>query len=353
MNYEERITKFKKSLEHPFLVAEIGDLFYLLGFQGSTGFLLVFPDDTPIFFCDGRYTTQAQEEIKVKVGIHEFKNEVTRIIKEVISSNGYQKLLIEDSLRVGFYERLKDQGLEVIPISSPSRQMRMIKEEEEIEEIKKAVEISEQALKKIIPLFREGVKEKDAALELDYQMRLLGGDEIAFPTIIAGGKRSALPHARPSSYSFKDNDWAIVDWGARVGGYCADLTRVVTIGKVDSHFHQLLKMAEEAQCLAETIIKEGIRAEEVDKVVRNFFKEKKVEEHFTHSLGHGVGIEIHEDPRLGPKSETILKKGMVVTVEPGIYFPNWGGIRLENLIVVQEEGNEILDSLPLVFGEED
>ncbi len=353
MNYEERITKFKKSLEHPFLVAEIGDLFYLLGFQGSAGFLLVFPDRKPVFFCDGRYTTQAQEEIKAEVEIQEFKDEVTKIIKETLSNNDYQKLLVENSLGVGFYERLKNQGLEVVPLPSSSHQMRMVKEEEEIEEIKKAVKISEEALQKVIPLFRVGVKEKDVALELDYQMRLLGGDEIAFPTIIAGGKRTALPHARPSSYSFKDNDWAIVDWGARVGGYCADLTRVVAIGKVDPYFHQLLQTVEEAQRLAETIIKEGIKAKEADEAVRNFFKEKKFEEHFTHGLGHGVGIEVHEDPRLNPKSETILKKGMVVTVEPGIYFPNWGGIRLENLIVVQEEGNEILDSLPLLLGEED
>lgn len=349
MNHKKRMAQLKEDLEHPFLVTEREDLFYLLGFQGSTGFLLVFPDKTPVFFCDGRYATQAKEEIKLEVEIQEFRDEITKNIKEAVSGNGYQKLLVEDSLKIRFYELLKNQGLEVAPVSSPSRQMRMIKDEEEIEEIKKAVRISEEALKKVRSLFREGVKEKDMALELDYQMRLLGGEETAFPTIVAGGKRSALPHARPSSYSFKDNDWAIVDWGARVNGYCADLTRVIAIGEVDSRFYQLLRIVEKAQQLAETIIKEGVKAKEVDKVVRSFFKEEKVEEYFNHSLGHGVGIEIHEDPRLGPKSEDILKKGMVVTVEPGIYFPDWGGIRLENLVVVQEEGNKILDSLPLLL----
>jgi len=349
MNHKKRMAQLKEDLEHPFLVTEREDLFYLLGFQGSTGFLLVFPDKTPVFFCDGRYATQAKEEIKLEVEIQEFRDEITKNIKEAVSGNGYQKLLVEDSLKIRFYELLKNQGLEVAPVSSPSRQMRMIKDEEEIEEIKKAVRISEEALKKVRSLFREGVKEKDMALELDYQMRLLGGEETAFPTIVAGGKRSALPHARPSSYSFKDNDWAIVDWGARVNGYCADLTRVIAIGEVDSRFYQLLRIVEKAQQLAETIIKEGVKAKEVDKVVRSFFKEEKVEEYFNHSLGHGVGIEIHEGPRLGPKSEDILKKGMVVTVEPGIYFPDWGGIRLENLVVVQEEGNKILDSLPLLL----
>lgn len=349
MNHKKRMAQLKEDLEYPFLVTEREDLFYLLGFQGSTGFLLVFPDKTPVFFCDGRYATQAKEEIKLEVEIQEFRDEITKNIKEAVSGNGYQKLLVEDSLKIRFYELLKNQGLEVTPVSSPSRQMRMIKDEEEIEEIKKAVRISEEALKKVRSLFREGVKEKDMALELDYQMRLLGGEETAFPTIVAGGKRSALPHARPSSYSFKDNDWAIVDWGARVNGYCADLTRVIVIGEVDSRFYQLLRIVEKAQQLAETIIKEGVKAKEVDKVVRSFFKEEKVEEYFNHSLGHGVGIEIHEDPRLGPKSEDILKKGMVVTVEPGIYFPDWGGIRLENLVVVQEEGNKILDSLPLLL----
>lgn len=349
MNHKKRMAQLKEDLEYPFLVTEREDLFYLLGFQGSTGFLLVFPDKTPVFFCDGRYATQAKEEIKLEVEIQEFRDEITKNIKEAVSGNGYQKLLVEDSLKIRFYELLKNQGLEVAPVSSPSRQMRMIKDEEEIEEIKKAVRISEEALKKVRSLFREGVKEKDMALELDYQMRLLGGEETAFPTIVAGGKRSALPHARPSSYSFKDNDWAIVDWGARVNGYCADLTRVIAIGEVDSRFYQLLRIVEKAQQLAETIIKEGVKAKEVDKVVRSFFKEEKVEEYFNHSLGHGVGIEIHEDPRLGPKSEDILKKGMVVTVEPGIYFPDWGGIRLENLVVVQEEGNKILDSLPLLL----
>lgn len=349
MNHKKRMAQLKEDLEYPFLVTEREDLFYLLGFQGSTGFLLVFPDKTPVFFCDGRYATQAKEEIKLEVEIQEFRDEITKNIKEAVSGNGYQKLLVEDSLKIRFYELLKNQGLEVAPVSSPSRQMRMIKDEEEIEEIKKAVRTSEEALKKVRSLFREGVKEKDMALELDYQMRLLGGEETAFPTIVAGGKRSALPHARPSSYSFKDNDWAIVDWGARVNGYCADLTRVIVIGEVDSRFYQLLRIVEKAQQLAETIIKEGVKAKEVDKVVRSFFKEEKVEEYFNHSLGHGVGIEIHEDPRLGPKSEDILKKGMIVTVEPGIYFPDWGGIRLENLVVVQEEGNKILDSLPLLL----
>ena len=349
MNHKKRMAQLKEDLEYPFLVTEREDLFYLLGFQGSTGFLLVFPDKTPVFFCEVRYATQAKEEIKLEVEIQEFRDEITKNIKEAVSGNGYQKLLVEDSLKIRFYELLKNQGLEVAPVSSPSRQMRMIKDEEEIEEIKKAVRISEEALKKVRSLFREGVKEKDMALELDYQMRLLGGEETAFPTIVAGGKRSALPHARPSSYSFKDNDWAIVDWGARVNGYCADLTRVIAIGEVDSRFYQLLRIVEKAQQLAETIIKEGVKAKEVDKVVRSFFKEEKVEEYFNHSLGHGVGIEIHEGPRLGPKSEDILKKGMVVTVEPGIYFPDWGGIRLENLVVVQEEGNKILDSLPLLL----
>jgi len=276
MNYKKRVTELKEGLEYPFLVTEIEDLFYLLGFQGSAGFLLVFPDRVPIFFCDGRYITQAKEEIASEVEIQEFRNEITKNIKEAVSSNGYQRLLVEDSLRIRFYEHLKNQSLEVVPISSPSRQMRMIKDEEEIEEIKKAVRASEEALKKVRPLFREGVKERDMALELDYQMRLLGGEEVAFSTIIAGGKRSALPHARPSSCSFKDNDWAIVDWGARVNGYCADLTQVIALGKVDSCFYQLLQTVEEAQQLAENIIKEGIKAREVDGEVRNFFKEKRL-----------------------------------------------------------------------------
>ena len=276
MNYKKRVAELKEGLEYPFLVTEREDLFYLLGFQGSVGFLLIFPDRVPIFFCDGRYTTQAKEEIKLKVEIQEFRNEITKNIKEAVSGNGYQKFLVEDSLKIGFYEHLKNQSLEVVPIPSPSRQMRMIKDEEEIEEIKKAVRVSEEALKKVRPLFREGVKEKDVALELDYQMRLLSGEEVAFSTIIAGGKRSALPHARPSPYSFKDNDWAIVDWGARVNGYCADLTRIIALGKIDSCFYQLLQTVEEAQQLAENIIKEGIKAREVDGEVRNFFKEKRL-----------------------------------------------------------------------------
>ena len=154
------MAQLKEDLEYPFLVTEREDLFYLLGFQGSTGFLLVFPDKTPVFFCDGRYATQAKEEIKLEVEIQEFRDEITKNIKEAVSGNGYQKLLVEDSLKIRFYELLKNQGLEVAPVSSPSRQMRMIKDEEEIEEIKKAVRISEEALKKVRSLFREGVKEK-------------------------------------------------------------------------------------------------------------------------------------------------------------------------------------------------
>lgn len=345
--FEKRLERLRKMLEAPLLVLSPGNLFYLSGFRGSLGFLLVPPEGKPFFFCDGRYVTQSREELGVEAEIVEFDQDVVESICDVLSSLRLGCLLVEDVASVHFARRFEEKKCPVSFVPSPVYTLRAVKDEEEIQIIRRAIALAEAAFWKVTPLIREGVEERDIAVELEYQMRKLGGEAIAFPTIVASGKRSALPHARPTTCKVKKGEWVLIDWGVRVDGYCADLTRVVPVGEVTSScFREAFLVLCEAQSVALSHIREGVEAGFVDRKVREFLEERRFAQYFTHSLGHGVGIDVHEEPKLSSKSTTMLRSGMVVTVEPGIYIPEWGGLRLEHMVLVTEHGCMPLDTLP-------
>ncbi|MGC8777171.1 MAG: M24 family metallopeptidase [Candidatus Caldatribacteriaceae bacterium] len=345
MDRKKRIENLTKSLKLPFLVTHPADLFYLSGFTGSMGFLLLFPSGEAVFLCDGRYTTQAKEELEIPAQILEFRHQVTAKIAEKIKERAGKELLVDERVSLSFFRSLEKEGLLPVSLTSPVRTLRMKKDPQEMATIKKALEISERAFERILPFLKPGVREKDVAIELDYQMRTLGG-EVAFPTIVAAGKRTALPHAHPSSERFNKESWVLIDWGACFAGYCADLTRTVYLGnRKDGEFQRIFRWVSDAQKIARDHLKEGALACQIDEVVRKFLSQGKIESYFTHGLGHGVGIEIHEEPALNSQSQTVLAENMVVTVEPGVYFPEWGGIRLESMVVIQKDGCITLDRL--------
>ncbi|MEN3202695.1 MAG: Xaa-Pro peptidase family protein [Atribacterota bacterium] len=348
--FKERLERLQKMLEAPLLVLSLGNLFYLSGFRGSLGFLLVLPEGKPFFFCDGRYVTQSREELAIEAEIVEFDQDVVESICGVLSSLGLNCLLVEDAASVSFARRFEGKSCSVSFVPSPVHVLRAVKDKEEIQAIRRAVALAEKAFLEILPLIREGVEERDIAVELEYRMRKLGGEATAFPTIVASGKRSALPHARPTACKVQKGEWVLIDWGVRVDGYCADLTRVIPVDKTASLcFKEAFLALQEAQEVALSCIREGIEASFVDRKVREFLDKRGFSRYFTHSLGHGVGIEVHEEPKLSSKSTTVLCSGMVVTVEPGIYIPEWGGVRLEHMVLVTEYGYILLDTLPEVF----
>jgi Xaa-Pro aminopeptidase len=221
----------------------------------------------------------------------------------------------------------------------------MIKESAEIDEIKKALSIAESVFKDFSESVTYGMKEKEAAWAMEKGMREAGADALSFPTIVASGSNSALPHAIPGNRIFKEGEPILFDWGARLNGYCSDISRTLVIGKVDDTFKKVYKTVLEAQRKATSAIRPGISSKAVDKIARNHIDESEFKDKFGHGLGHGTGLSVHEHPRLSPLKDIKLEAGMVFTVEPGIYIPDWGGVRLENMVVVREDGAEILNDL--------
>ncbi len=346
MNRTKRIQKLQGNLEFPLLVTHLPDIFYLSGFTGSTGFLLIFPRDPVIFLCDGRYTTQAREELTVQAQVLEFQGKVGAKISEILRDYGENQLLIDERVSVTLWQSLRTLGINPIPLPSPVKALRVQKDGEEITKMKQALTISEQAFRRIMPLIRPGTRERDIAIELEHEIRLLGA-EIAFPTIVAGGKRTALPHASPSLRVLQKGEWVLIDWGARFEGYCVDLTRVIYLGTPNRRFQEMFRRVQKAQNIAKDHLRAGVKACQIDELVRKFFSQENIDAYFTHGLGHGVGIEIHEDPALNAQSETVLEEGMIVTVEPGVYFSEWGGIRLESMVLITQDGCLTLDQIPI------
>lgn len=352
MNFQSRLERLKEALKGPLLVLSPGNVFYLSGFRGSLGFLLVFPGGKTFFFCDGRYATQSREELAVEAEIVEFEQDAVASICDVFFSSRENLLFVEDVASVGFIRRFEEKKCPVIPCPSPVNALRAVKDEAEIRAIRRAVTVAEEAFRDVLPLIQEGISEHEIAVELEYRMRRRGGEAIAFPTIVASGKRAALPHARPTSARVKKGEWVLVDWGVRVDGYCADLTRVVPVGEVqETPFRKAFAALLEAQAIALELIREGVEAKTVDQKVREVLRKSGFERYFIHSLGHGVGIDVHEEPKLSTQSTAMLHRGMVVTVEPGIYSPEWGGVRLEHMVLVEERSCKVLDTLPETFDE--
>jgi len=349
-----RIKKLQQYLQEnrgiPFLLNDLSNIFYLTGFTGSSGLLIVFPDLQPVFLCDGRYTTQAKNELKIEAEIVEFETDVHKRMVDIVTSRKFSSVYFETCLSYKSYCSLQEKNLELVPAPNWVEEMRMIKSPSEIDLIEKALRLSEKAWEAVSPMIRPGIKEKDFALELDYHMIKVGGDATAFPTIVASGGRSALPHAQPTNELMKAGSWLVVDWGAQYKRYCADITRTVPIGWVDDQwFIESIQLIREAQQMAQESIREGVRASEVERLVRDFLNQHNIGQYFTHSLGHGVGVQVHELPRLSNNSEVVLKENMVVTVEPGVYIPGKGGIRLENMMVVEKTSSRILNNLPLIL----
>jgi Xaa-Pro aminopeptidase len=329
------------------LVSSPANVRYLSGYTGSNGILLLAKSDAH-FFTDPRYALDAARQITCKVHIE--KKPLFAAAVAVIKRKRLKKIGFESSsLRYEDYTKVKEElplGAGLHPIGRIIEEQRMVKSAAELDLIRQSVATNSEAYSKTIRRVHAGAREMDIAAELEYQMRALGAEKAAFETIVAAGPRSALPHAHPTAHRLGENELLLIDMGATQEGYASDMTRVAHSGTPPKRILRLYKAVLEAQIAALSSVKAGITTGEVDAAARNVLKRHELDRAFVHSTGHGLGLEIHEPPRIARKDKTKLQAGMAITIEPGAYIDGLGGIRIEDTVLVTEHGCEILTPTP-------
>ncbi|OQB14044.1 MAG: putative peptidase [Firmicutes bacterium ADurb.Bin193] len=308
---------------------------YVSGFTGGDGIILITLSDS-VLFVDGRYTIQAQLEAK-EFTVITFKTKPYGLLKDYNLKN----LFIEDTkLPLSDYKSLKETLLGTCFHNGSwvLDELRMIKSPDEAEKIKKAAEIADNAFSHILNFIKEGMSERDIALELEFFMRSRGAEGISFDTIIASAERSALPHASLTDRKIALGDVLLIDFGCKFEGYCSDMTRTVAVGKASDEFKKVYKTALTAQNEALSNIKAGAPCRDIDAYARRVIESAGYGAYFAHSLGHGVGLNVHEKPVVSTGSDGVLCSGNVITVEPGIYLQNKFGVRIEDLVLVTDTG---------------
>ncbi|PKR78969.1 Xaa-Pro dipeptidase [Halalkalibacillus sediminis] len=316
---------------------------YMTGFTGTAGVVLVTQDKAK-FITDFRYTVQAKEQVH-GYEIVEHKGPIHNEVSEQIDQLDIKKLGFEkNDMTYNTYETYKQAiNAEFIPVGGLVEELRLVKTEEELTIMKEAAKIADAAFEYIQTVIKPGVKEIDVSNELEFFMRRQGATSSSFDIIVASGYRSALPHGVASEKVIESGELVTLDFGALYKGYCSDITRTVAVGPIDDKLKEIYDVVLEAQLRGMKGTKAGMTGKEADALTRDYIKEKGYGEYFGHSTGHGLGMDVHEGPGLSFRSETVLKPGMVVTVEPGIYVPNVGGCRIEDDTVITEDGNEPLN----------
>lgn len=329
------------------LVTSSANVRYLSGFTGSNGALLLWPGGAH-FFTDPRYTIQASREVDCRA--ETVKGPLLQAVADRIRRLKFRRIGFERS-RASFdeYQFLKDRlelGALLKPVAGLIERQRMVKSEDEIARIRKSVRTNSAAYERALKKARPGMRESELAAELDFQMRRLGAEAAAFETIVASGERTALPHARPTAARLENDQLLLIDMGASQDGYASDMTRVSHFGRPKQRIREMYRAVLEAQLAAIDRVRAGRPASDVDSAARKVLKSHQLDREFIHSTGHGLGLEIHEPPRLGKKETTRLEAGMVITIEPGVYVEGRGGIRIEDTVLVTESGCEILTPTP-------
>lgn len=359
MNYEKRIKNLQKQLRRKkvdaLLVTQPENRRYLSGFTAtdhdigeSSGALLVPARGNGLLLTDFRYRLQAEQEVphlQVKV----YTRGLVNLLKSLLPKRDIAELAFEsDYMLHSTHRAMKDafrkKGIKLVPVSGMIEKMRIIKDSDEIALIRESVSLNEKVFLDIYPTITTAHTEVDIALALEQKMRILGASGPSFSTIVAANENSALPHAIPGNRHVAANAPLTIDMGLVLNGYCSDMTRTFSPGKATKKYTTIHRIVRQAQLAGMAAIRAGATGKAVDKAARDIIADAGYGEYFGHSLGHGVGLAVHEAPRLSARSKDTLKSGMIVTVEPGIYIPGWGGIRLENMVLVLEDGCENLNS---------
>ncbi len=365
MDYSARMRNLRRRLADSgqplLLVTHLPNIQYLTGFSGSAGVLAVWPEKA-WFWSDGRYREQARREVHgaraiIKRGsVYAAVAEAIRPARQVAVEAGHLSLR-EAKLLLGDVRRAR-------PAEDWIEAQRMQKEPAEVAAIRRAVRLASEVFQRLLRQLRPGMSETEIAGKLEYGMRQAGGEGTAFATIVASGPNSALPHAHPGRRRAGRGEPLLLDYGVRLGGYCSDMTRTVCLGPAPARLRSIYAAVLEAQMAGIAAVREGVEAAAVDAACRRVLRRVRLAQYFSHSTGHGLGLEIHELPRIaaaptpprgragrganaGRAGEDVcLKAGEVITIEPGVYIPGWGGVRIEDVVRVTARGAEVLTPSP-------
>ncbi len=326
------------------LVTNLVNVRYLTGYSGSNGLALIGPR-TRTFITDFRYVEQAAVEVHASFERVRASQDLHDAIEDALPAAELRLGFEDTHLTVRQHRRLREllpKRIELVGVSGIVERIRAVKEPAEIERIKAATALADASFQRLIRDPVEGRTERELAIALEHDMRRRGAHRPSFETIVAAGPHGALPHAQPRDVEIRRGDLVVIDWGAELDGYCSDCTRTVAVGEPGDEARSVYELVLEAQLAGLGAVKAGADGRAVDAVARDLIDSGGHGDHYGHGLGHGVGAEVHEAPRLSQRSEDVLQAGNVVTVEPGIYLPGRFGIRIEDLVVVSEGGCEIL-----------
>ncbi len=352
MDFQARQKKLREHLSttrfDALLISHLPNIRYLCGFTGSAGFLLM-EDSSSTFFTDVRYDTQAHDEVKaakvviarksVLQALGEFWGQRRKRARAWTIGIEAEHFTLADKKRL---TKLRPSGVRLKDAPPLVERDRMIKDDEELVRIRAAVTLGAKLFDRALQVLHPGVKEAEVAAEMEYAARCAGVEEMSFPTIIASGARSALPHGRASERPIGPGGFVVCDFGVILSGYCSDQTRTVWVGAVPEDARRAYEAVREAQQAATDAVRPGIAVGEIDAAAREVLRKAGLGRYFTHSTGHGVGLEIHESPRVADGQREILQPGMVITIEPGVYFPGKWGVRIEDMVAVTAGGCEVL-----------
>ncbi len=350
--YRDRLGRLRAVLSRKkldaYVVLSRPDQYWLTGFTGEDGGLIVTPRSV-VALTDGRFRETAEREIPWARAVVRKTRGPDTIVRELKRTRAVRVGFDPDRTTVSMHDEIRKdlRPAKLVKAARVVADLRVCKSAEEIERIREAVRCAESAFRAVCVWLQPGVTEQEVAARLVYEMAQRGSEGPSFPPIVAAGANGSLPHYSPGRVSIRANEPILIDWGARVGGYASDLTRVICLGSIPPRIGAIHEIVRTAQRAAVGAVRPGITAGQLDEVARAIIRKAGYGPQFAHSLGHGLGLDVHEAPTLRSKSAVSLEPGMVVTIEPGIYLPGAGGVRLEDDVLVTEQGHEVLSSLSL------
>lgn len=326
---------------------------YLSGFTGTSAYLLITPDDAAIA-TDFRYYDQAQEQAK-GYRLHKTVGQMDKWLPGLFEGLGGKRVGFEAShlsyqshrvMRKIVQGLPEEQRPKLVPTTNLVEALRVVKDAEEIATLQAAIDLGDAAFAYVAEQVEPGWTEKQVAWEIEKYIREHGGEDVSFDTLVGGGERGAMPHCSPTDRKLKKGEGVVIDMGVKLDGYMSDLTRTIFLGKPDDEFKRVYDVVLAAQQTAQELVEDGMTGEQAHMLAQKVIEEAGHGAHFGHGLGHGVGLQIHEAPRLGPNSNDVLHDGMVFTIEPGIYLTGWGGVRIEDVVVLENGKARLMSHAP-------
>ena len=323
------------------LITDPVNMRYISGFRGGEGALYI-SKERNVLITDSRYTEAAAKESDFEVVELTRENKLSKIIADCLSRDGSSKLAYEDRSMIcsDFFSLKESLGKDICwtALGAKVDDLRRVKTPEEMEKMAAAAAIADKAFSEMLSVIKPGMTEKEGAAELEYRMRRQGAEGTSFDTIFASGIHSSMPHAIPSDKKLETGDFITMDFGCKVDGYCSDMTRTIVLGRASDKQREIYELVLKANTEALKAVKAGVVGRDIDAIARNIIKDAGYGQYFGHGLGHSVGLRIHEDPRFSPVEEAVIEENVIETVEPGVYIPGFGGVRIEDMIAVTKDG---------------